>query len=63
LQRHLTAFEADLVGAAFTGALTFDAAAASLALTSGRAAANTQTGLLAARSGSDVVQTHFCTSK
>src|SRR5262245_36235876 len=58
LQRHLAAFEADLVIAALARALALDAAAAGLALAGGRAAPDAQANLLAARSRRNAVQTH-----
>src|SRR5690606_26023912 len=58
LQRHLAAFEADLVVAALAGALTLHAAAAGLALAGRCTAADAQTRLAAAGSGRECVQTH-----
>src|SRR5688572_14552499 len=58
LQRHLAAFETNLVVAALARALALDAAAAGLALAGGGAATDAQSDFLAARRGRDVIQTH-----
>ncbi len=58
LQRHLAAFEADLVVAALARALTLDATAAGLALAGGGAATDAQARLLAARGRLDGVELH-----
>src|SRR5690606_18221635 len=50
LQRHLAAFEADLVVTALTRTLALHATAAGLALAGGRTTAHAQARLLAARS-------------
>jgi hypothetical protein len=59
LQRHLTALEADLVESAGSGALTFDAAPAGLALARGMSAAQALGGGAAAATGMQGVQAHL----
>src|SRR5580704_5637005 len=58
LQRHLAAFEADLVIAALAGALTLDAAAAGLALAGGGAASDPQAVLLGPCRGRHFIHSH-----